>query len=175
MVNDGLMWQACSDSSAAWAIASTACAAAIGPSAAATAAIIAAIASAVAIDGPATSTASSFVAAPSAAAASASTSTSSSSSTSSASGSAVALGLDRLGLSDAELRDDLESFGHANAGLTPFAFGQPPAWLVAAAAGGCSDLTDVMRSSSLEHQGPIDALSVSSEALAEYNRCQVSK
>jgi len=83
---------------------------------------------------------------------------------------AAALGLDRLGLSDAELRDDLESFGQANAGLVPFAFGQPPPWLVAAAAAGCSDLTDVMRASSLEHQGPIDALSVSSEALAEFNR-----
>ena len=56
-------------------------------------------------------------------------------------------------------------------GTPPFAFGSPPPdWLVSAAADGCRDLSDVARITSLEHQGPIDALEQSGEILAEYNR-----
>ena len=56
-------------------------------------------------------------------------------------------------------------------GTPPFAFGtSPPEWLIAAAADGCRDLADVARVTSLEHQGPIDALEQSGEVLAEYGR-----
>ena len=56
-------------------------------------------------------------------------------------------------------------------GETDFAFGEPPAWLVAAAAAGCHSLSDIARHTSLEqHAGPIDALEQDPALLAEYNR-----
>lgn len=60
---------------------------------------------------------------------------------------------------DAHLRD-----------AAPFAFGEPPAWLVAAAAEGCHTLAEVAARTSLEHQGPIDALEQNPQLLAEYSR-----
>ena len=54
---------------------------------------------------------------------------------------------------------------------TAFAFGEPPAWLVRAAAAGCRSLADLAARSSLEqHDGPIDALSQEPALLAEFNR-----
>ena len=56
-------------------------------------------------------------------------------------------------------------------GDTDFSFGEPPSWLVAAAAAGCHSLADVARHTSLEQfEGPIDALSQDAGLLAEYNR-----
>jgi hypothetical protein len=51
-----------------------------------------------------------------------------------------------------------------------FAFDEPPEWLVAAAAAGCHTLADVAACTSLEHQGPIDALEQEPAVLAEYAR-----
>ena len=74
----------------------------------------------------------------------------------------------------AALEADIATFVSAlpldNAAIAPFTFVTPPAWLVSAAAYGCRDLADVAKLTSLEHQGPIDALEQPSEILAEYNR-----
>jgi hypothetical protein len=74
----------------------------------------------------------------------------------------------------AALEADIATFVTAlpldNAAIAPFTFATPPAWLVSAAAYGCRDLADVAKLTSLEHQGPIDALEQPSETLAEYNR-----
>ena len=65
---------------------------------------------------------------------------------------------------------DLASLA-APPGSAPFGFaGGVPGWLLTAAADGCRDLNDVAARTSLEHQGPIDALQQSSESLAEFNR-----
>jgi len=48
--------------------------------------------------------------------------------------------------------------------------GCPPGWLVEAALHGCHTLDQVAATTSLEHQGPIDALSADASTLAEYNR-----
>jgi hypothetical protein len=74
----------------------------------------------------------------------------------------------------AALEADIATFVTAlpldNTAIAPFTFATPPAWLVSAAAYGCRDLADVAKLTSLEHQGPIDALEQPSETLAEYNR-----
>ena len=50
-----------------------------------------------------------------------------------------------------------------------FSFGEPPSWLIMAAAKGCRSLEDISRVSSLEqHGGPIDALGTDGTLLAEY-------
>jgi len=53
---------------------------------------------------------------------------------------------------------------------TAYAFGEPPEWLVGAAAAGCRSLSDLAARTSLEHQGAIDALEQDATLLAEYNR-----
>ena len=62
----------------------------------------------------------------------------------------------------AALEADIATFVTAlpldNTAIAPFTFATPPAWLVSAAAYGCRDLADVAKLTSLEHQGPIDAL-----------------
>ena len=72
----------------------------------------------------------------------------------------------------AEATPELESAQVAAtvASSTTFAFGEPPEWLVKAAAEGCHSLADVAARTSLEHQGPIDALEQDPAVLAEYNR-----
>uniref|UniRef100_A0A7S2J5J7 Uncharacterized protein n=1 Tax=Haptolina brevifila TaxID=156173 RepID=A0A7S2J5J7_9EUKA len=47
--------------------------------------------------------------------------------------------------------------------------GSPPGWLVEAAVRGCHTLDQVAATTSLEHQGPIDALSAEPAQLAAYN------
>ena len=50
-----------------------------------------------------------------------------------------------------------------------FSFGEPPSWLIMAAAKGCRSLEDISKVSSLEqHGGPIDALGTDGTLLAEY-------
>jgi len=68
------------------------------------------------------------------------------------------------------IASEMANFTASSGQAMPFAFGEPPEWLVEAAAAGCHTLADIAACTSLEHQGPIDALEQDPMLLAEYNR-----
>ena len=74
-----------------------------------------------------------------------------------------------LWLEENMLVAEMASLGPALGG-SPLSFGEPPPWLVKAAVRGCRTIDDVAARTSLEHHGPIDALTADAALLAEYNR-----